>query len=297
MHPRSLPLHSVRPVPTLDELSTSSGHVTLETHGFTAIQHTTALHAPQYGPHSFKNPKLLEQHVIPDNEFALKQMTGCKTVVTEALLLRCALWSATDSLAAHGRADGKTFELDGFPQYIGFNPIFGGGSPASKIHLDYSPDGARTHIRNFHPKTTEAAAEIIRVEDSLLAAGQDLRDSYKHSDGPRWALYSTWRPLKTVQRDPLAVLDYTTFREKDYVPVGVPTPSLGREGVHETHSAECYLARYAQQHRWYWIDTQKPEECLVLRLFDSDQERADSIAAGGVLHSSAELVDNGNKEP
>lgn len=295
---RSMPLHSVRPVPTIDELSTNSGHVTLETHGFTAIRHPTALHAPPYGPHSFKDPEMLKRHVIPDTEAALKKMTGCKTVITEALLLRCALWSATDSLAAHGSADGKTSELEtGFPQFIGFNPISGGGSPASKIHLDYSPDGARMHIRNFHPKTTEAAADIIRVEDSLVAEGKDLRESYKQSSGPRWALYSTWRPLKTVRRDPLAVLDPTTFKEEDYVPVGVPTPSLGREGVHETHSAECYLARHNKQHKWCWIDNQKPEECLVLRFFDSDEERAGSIDAGGVLHSSAELADNGDIEP
>ncbi|CRK35951.1 hypothetical protein BN1708_006873 [Verticillium longisporum] len=266
---RFLPLHSVRPVAPLDELTTSSSNVSLRAHGFTAIRRPTALHAPPHCSLSFRDPELLKQHVIPDTELALKQLTGCTTVVTEALLLRCALWSATDSLAAHGSAGDKASELKtGFPQFIGFDPISGGGSPASKIHLDYSPDGARMHIR-----------------------------SYKHSGGPRWALYSTWRPLKTVRRDPLAVLDYTTFKEDDYVPAAVPTPSLGREGVCETHPAECYLARYSKQHKWYWIDNQIPEECLVLRFFDSDEERAGSIAAGGVLHSSAELEGNDDAEP
>ncbi|KAG9251281.1 GA4 desaturase [Emericellopsis atlantica] len=287
---RFLTLRSLRPIPTLQELPTCSHHVQLDTQGFTAILHPTPLHASPFGSHSFKNPELLKEHVIPNTADMLKQMTGCKTVITEALLLRSALWSATDSLAAHGSVQGETADLEtSFPQFIGFNPINGGASPASKVHLDYTPEGARTHIRKFHPNTTEASMDIIRHEDDLVAAGKVLSEDYKHGEGPRWALYSIWRPLKTVKRDPLAVADYRTYSNEDYVPVGVNTPCLGRPGTSETHSAECYLARHSQRHKWYWIDEQKPEEALVLKFFDSDSEEPHGVSAGGVLHSSVEL--------
>ena len=290
---RVLPLHSVRPIPSVQDLPKASDHVQLDTHGFTAVHRPTVLHAPPFSPQSFKDPELLKKHLIPDTAEMLKQMTGCKTVTTEALLLRAALWTSTDSLAAHGGSgdDSDSGGLEtGFPQFIGFNPLAGGASPASKIHLDYSPEGARTHVRRFHPDTSRSAADIIAAEDSLQAAGKSLKEHYKDSDGPRWALYSIWRPLKPVKRDPLAVVDYKTVKEEDYIPVGVNYPCLGRPGTNDTHSANCFLAKHSEGHKWYWIDNQSPEEVLVLRFFDSDVEPSHGTAAGGVLHSSVEMA-------
>ena len=310
---RRLPLSDMRPVPTVKDLP--NGIAQLSTHGFTAVHHPSAMHSPPYTLSSWKDPALLKQIYVPETEEMLKQITGAKTVITEGLLLRSQLWSEQDALATHaghGQEDNssstpptpaapaeESSSLEtGFPQFIGFTQSAGGASPAPKIHLDYAPKGARVHLRQYHPTLRSSASAIIAAEDTLTAAGLSLAEHYASTPGaPRWALFSIWRPLKRVTRDPLALGDARTFTAGDYIPVDVVTPNLGRAtgcdgGAAEaqgTHTAESYLASYAAGHRWWWISDQRAEEVLVIGLFDSDREKADPVAGGGTLHSSVEL--------
>ncbi|KAI1449074.1 GA4 desaturase [Annulohypoxylon stygium] len=291
---RFLLLHSIRPLPTISELPRSTGYAQLDTHGFTAIHHPTPFYKWPYNSQSFKDPQLLKQHLIPHTAEMMKQITGCKTVVTESFLLRTSTWTEKDSLATHGEEVAEVSELEtGFPQFIGFNPKYGGASPASKIHLDFSPNGARTHIREFHPDLAKASTDIIQHEDLLLQDGKSLRESYKDCGGPRWALYSIWRPLKTVERDPLAVIGQGSFGKEECVPVDIYFPSLGR-GTNERHICESLVLRYSDKHKWHWIDKQTPEEVLILRFFDSDAE-GEFVAGGGSFHSSVELPGTENE--
>ncbi|KAK3320260.1 GA4 desaturase [Cercophora scortea] len=305
---RHLPLCNMLPLPSVADLAAAENHAQLSTHGFTAVTHPTTLNCPPYDVSSWKDPSLLAQHYIPDTAAMLKCITGCSAVITEALLLRSAIWTESDALATHA-GHGRDTETDpepqtdpsaetlsletGFPAFIGFNASQGGVSPAPKPHVDYSPAGARTHIREYHSKLTSAAASIIAAEDALLAEGKSLKENYHPTDstgGPRWALYSIWRPLKPVRRDPLALLDQRTLKDEDFIPVNITTPCLGREdGSTETHEAEGYLASYREGHEWNWIEDQKPEEVLVIGLFDSGMEREGGVASGGTLHSSVEL--------
>ena len=300
---RRVALNNMGPVPTVDQLPSTKRHAQLASHGFTAVRHPTTLNKPPHTAESMKNTDLLKEYYVPDTIDMIKRITGCKTVVPEMILLRSALWSESDALATHaGHGDQrltpeeeaqqqKLNDLEtAFPQFVGFNPKFGGASPAPKIHLDYSPDGARTHIRCFHPGLTEAAKRVIEIEDRLEAEGKSLRD-YKASSAPRWALYSIWRPLKTVKRDPLALGDQRTFQPEDYLEVKIKMPYLGREGTDldgKTHETRSYLARWSQGQEWYWIEEQQPEEVLVICLFDSEMEGVNK-ASGGTLHSSVEL--------
>jgi len=296
---RRLPLRDMRPLPTAEELPKApKGTAQLSTHGFTAIRYPTSMHLSPYSPSSWKNAKLLEELYVPETEEMVKKVTGAKTVVTEALLLRSAIWSEEDALATHAghgkqktqqEIEKETEEMNmHFPQFIGFSPVTGGASPAPKVHLDYAPNGAREHIRKYHPKLTAASSDIIAAEERLLAANKSLRYDYAASgEGPRWALYSIWRPIKPVKRDPLALGDARSFAEEDYIPIDVKAPNLGVPGTN-THNVESYLGRGSQSHEWYWVSNQKPEEVLVINLFDSDKEK-ETVAAGGTLHSSVEL--------
>lgn len=305
---RLQPLIDMRPVPTVPELpQAKEGTAQLATHGFTAVRHPTTLNSAPYTRESWSDPNLLKKFYMPETEEMVKQITGAKTVITEALLLRSAVWSEADALATHaGHGDQKEaaareksqeeqdLEL-GFPQFIGFTPGIGGASPAPKVHLDYAPNGARTHLRKYHPTMTEVAKDIISAEEQLLAEGKSLRDEYAASKlGPRWALYSIWRPLKRVRRDPLALGDARTFLESDYVPVIVKTPNLGVSET-ATHDTESYLAHWSEGQKWYFISQQEPEEALVIGLFDSDRDK-DTVAAGGTLHSSVDLPGTENEE-
>lgn len=310
---RLQPLIDMRPVPTVTELAKGAeGKAQLPTHGFAAVRHPTTMNSAPYTPADWKDPEKLKQFYVPETEEMVKQVTGAKTVITEALLLRSQIWSEEDALATHaGHGDQlkgkpeppkisekeKQLEL-GFPQFIGFSALHGGASPAPKVHLDYAPNGARLHIRKYHPTMTAAAKPIIEAEEKLLAEGKSLRDEYAASGlGPRWALYSIWRPIKRVRRDPLALGDARTFLESDYVPVIVKSPNLGLETESkETHDVESYLAHYSSGQKWYFISEQEPEEALVIGLFDSDRDK-ETVAAGGTLHSSVDLEGRDDEEP
>ena len=298
---RRVALNNMRPVPSIEELPHASKHAQLASHGFTAIHHPTTLNSTPYTSDAMKEPDLLKQFYIPETIDMLKRVAGCKNVIPESLVLRSALWSETDALATHaGHGDQaasveeeakqqKLSELEtSFPQFIGFNPKFGGASPAPKIHLDYSPDGARKHVRCFHPGLTEAAKDVIAIEDELEREGKGM-EAYKGAGGPRWALFSIWRPLKKVRRDPLALGDQRTFKPDDYVEVMVKTPYLGRKELEgQTHDTASYVARWSEGHKWFWIEGQEPEEVLVIGLFDSTMEGVNK-ASGGTLHSSVDL--------
>ncbi|KIV96341.1 hypothetical protein PV10_00222 [Exophiala mesophila] len=313
---RMQPLIDMRPVPTIDELNRDhapEGTAKLSTHGFTAVKHPTTLNSAPYSRASWDDPAILKSIYVPETEDMVKKITGAKTVITESLLIRSAVWSEKDALATHGghgqdgQADAEIIsqqrepspeETDlelGFPQFIGFSAASGGVSPAPKVHLDYAPNGARTHIRKFHPRMAEFAKDVIKAEDQLLSQGKSLREEYTSSQtGPRWALYSIWRPLKPVKRDPLALGDARTFRESDYVPVMIKNPNLGIPGDKSTHDSESYLAHWSEGQKWYFISQQEPEEVLVVGLFDSDRDK-ETVAAGGTLHSSVDLPGTENE--
>lgn len=313
---RLQPLFDMRPVPTVAELASAQEPTAqLSTHGFAAVRHPTTMNSAPFTRASWNDPNLLKQYYIPETEEMVKQVTGAKTVLTEALLLRSAVWSEQDALATHAghgeegeeaaaaaaaaeekSAEETELEL-GFPQFIGFSQKHGGASPAPKVHLDYAPNGARTHLRKYHPTMTGVAKDIITAEETLLAQGKSLREDYAASGlGPRWALYSIWRPLKRVHRDPLALGDARTFLEADYVPVIVKTPNLGVPGDTSIHETESYLARWSSGQKWYFISKQEPEEVMVIGLFDSERDKY-TVAAGGTLHSSVDLPGTDDEEP
>jgi len=326
---RTVLLHDLRPLPTISQLPFAKNHTSLSTHNFTALMHPSALHSVPYSYASWKDSNLLTQVYIPETESLVRQITGARKVITESLLLRSVLWTEEDALAMHAghghnnqhnpsnptaqqqqqqqqQAEANKLEADSaqnhhhqqqpsttsFPQFIGFTPSSGGASPAPKAHQDYTPAGARVHIRKYHPALAAAAHDILASEEA----------SSESALAPRWALYSIWRPLKRVKRDALALGDARSFSEQDYVPVLIRTPSLGTEGEGqgkgvEVHECEAWVARgpgAGREHRWWWVSEQRPEEVLVIGLFDSARE-ADGVAAGGAMHCSVEVEGQGEE--
>ena len=250
---------------------------------------------------------------MPEVEDLVKKVTGCKSTVVESAVLRTKAHSEVDSLSKE--PSGAEFSHDDAgpcPRMIGFSSA-GGASPAPKVHLDFSPLGARTHIRKYHRNIALAAEPVIQAENRLLETGvkwDELKYHYRGTgegdDGvPRFALFSIWRPLRTVHRDPLGLSSCASFPISDYVPIDVVQPNgrhipphlsqiidlthsvhqglNGRhkpETVHEeapTHLSNSYLA-YAPSdedrkgHGWHFISKQEPAEVLIVQLFDSEME-------------------------
>ncbi|KAL4728690.1 Oxidoreductase chry3 [Fusarium chlamydosporum] len=343
----TLPLTDLRPSLELGEDSPYK----LQVHGFTARRHPSVLHAAPYDPASWNNEKLLRDIYFPEVENFVLNLTGCRKAVVSAAVVRNRLYSEGDGTSAGEPGAGTDTQLSEegdtsqpFPPIFG-NSVNDGVCPAPKVHLDCTPTGARYHIRQYHREVALAAERVIEAENCLLHSGVrwcDLKDHYwgtKEGNGgiPRFSLFSIWRPLKTVHRDPLALSSATSFPASDYVPSDQREPTDHRIPAHLrriidpsiptsdsvdkshqkgdcTYQTESYLA-YAPQdtasacHGWHYISGQQPSDVLVIQLFDNEMEadvRApleggkgkSDLGVGGAIHSAFELVDQDkNAEP
>ncbi|KAK2469984.1 Oxidoreductase chry3 [Fusarium oxysporum f. sp. albedinis] len=307
----TLPLTDLKPSLDLGEDSPYK----LSVHGFTARRHHSVLHAAPYSRASWNNEKLLREIYFPEVESFVQNLTGCKKAVVSAAVVRNRLYSeGNEGPTAEAEENGQVSDKDDTSQL--FPPIFGnsakeGVCPAPKVHLDCTPKGARCHIRKYHSEVASAAEKVIEAENRLLKSGvqwNDLKDHYRgKKDGddgiPHFALFSIWRPLKTVHRDPLALSSAASFPESDYVPSDQREPTDHRIPVHlsqvidpngpnsngtngyveggqeddATYQTQSYLA-YAPRdkeqtsHGWHYISEQQPSDILVIQLFDNEME-------------------------
>ncbi|CAG8123905.1 unnamed protein product [Penicillium salamii] len=324
----TLPLIDIRP--SLQDGDASS--FKLDIHGFTGRRAPSKLHSAPYTRDSWNDPNLIKAIYVPEVEELVKRLTGCKTALVESAVLRNNLHSEVDSHSSEkSGADYIGDDAGPCPRMIGFSDA-GGASPAPKVHLDFSPIGARTHIRQYHRNLSLAAENVIEAENSLLRSGikwEALRDHYvgiKPDNGiPRYAIFSIWRPLKTVRRDPLGVASCVAYPTSDYVPVDLVQPSgrlipshlsqiidpsvfnvdhTKRSGYVEryTHLSGSYLSYAPSEsgsHDWHFISNQEPEDVLFIQLFDNHMEAkipsqknneiAHSVPVSGVIHSAFEL--------
>ena len=82
-------------------------------------------------------------------------------------------------------------------------------------------------------------------------------------------------------------------------PIGDPSSLDDDEAdKEESHQKDIFLTYNSkrdvnrdsdQEHEWYWIKNQKPEEVLIIRIFDSEAERDNRGVAGGTMPSSVYL--------
>ncbi|UZP43312.1 hypothetical protein NXS19_011128 [Fusarium pseudograminearum] len=324
----TLPLTDLRPSLDLGQDSPYK----LDVHGFTARRHDSALHSTPYSRASWDNEKLLRQIYFPEVEEFVKSVTGCKKAVVSAAVVRNRLYSeGDDSAPAEEEADtqpsGSEDTSHLFPPIFG-NSVKDGVCPAPKVHLDCTPKGARHHIRRYHSEVALAAEKVIEAENHLLESGIQWNDLKDHSGKvPHFALFSIWRPLKTVHRDPLALSSAASFPVSDYVPCDQREPTdhnipshlyriVGRDeenidkndDTYQTQSYLAYAPRDAEKtsHAWHYISEQQPSDVLVIQLFDNEMEahaRApleggkgkSDLGVGGAVHSAFELVDQDEK--
>lgn len=136
--------------------------------------------------------------------------------------------------------------------------------PARFVHVDHSRKGAIGFLHeNFPP---DEAARLL---------------------GTRWSIINVWRPITTVRRDPLAVCDSRSVRDDELIPMTVRLPPKG-SATYENVSKEPFetlSTRMNPDHRWYFKSELRPDEPLVIKIYDSKSER-DPDLAGRVLHTS-----------
>jgi hypothetical protein len=119
----------------------------------------------------------------------------------------------------------------------------------------------------------------------LLGDGPQLAEFMKA--GRRWQIIGAWRPLKTVERNPLAMLDAQTVPSADFI--RAPRDYGGRLGA-----ISILKHGNGAEHKWYYLPEQKPDEVWLFKHFDSLKE--DGIARQ-CAHTALELPGTNDLPP
>lgn len=109
--------------------------------------------------------------------------------------------------------------------------------PVNSVHIDQTYSAALSRVP-YHLPAEEA---------SLLLQG-------------RVQIINVWRPIRRVQRDPLAVAEASSVSEAELVAVPLIYPA--RRG-------ETFAVRHAPGHRWFYKAGLAPAEVLLIKCFDS----------------------------
>ncbi len=108
-------------------------------------------------------------------------------------------------------------------------------------------------IRHARYDVVEEAQDIIADED----ANRQARRGY--------AMYSVWRPLKKVTRDPIALIDPKSFVfDKELIEFVNRQPGVNGDffaGVHLVSPDDV------NQHKWYYISEQDKDEIILIQLY------------------------------
>ncbi|KAI9735118.1 MAG: hypothetical protein M1834_001706 [Cirrosporium novae-zelandiae] len=114
-------------------------------------------------------------------------------------------------------------------------------APAMKAHIDQSPLGTARRVR--HHLGSEA--------DELLKG--------------RVRIINFWRPLyHTIVDAPLALCDGSTVARRDCV---------FADFITRDYRGETTWMLPSKEYKWYYLRDQRPEEAILLKIFDSDNHR------------------------
>ncbi len=106
----------------------------------------------------------------------------------------------------------------------------------------------------------------------------------------RFQIIKIWRPIKTVYRDPFAVIDATTVLEDELVPLSV----IQFDHENKSFSVRAPLeGRKDGGHKWYYMSHQTPKDVLLFKIFDSKTDGR----ARRVPHSSFQDKAYENMDP
>ena len=119
-----------------------------------------------------------------------------------------------------------------------------GGGPALSAHVDFTEYGLRSSLERFAPDRFGA------IKDKRLVN------------------INVWRPLRTVERSPLAVCDKNSVERGDFLRINFgSTTETG--AVKEPGG---FNFAYNPKHRWYYYPHMEPDEVLVFKLYDTGEK-------------------------
>ncbi|CAN7312736.1 CmcJ/NvfI family oxidoreductase [Variovorax sp. LjRoot84] len=133
----------------------------------------------------------------------------------------------------------------------------------------------REPVRRVHNDQTFVSGPR-RVRDHL--SPEEAAERLKH----RFAIVNLWRPLATVERLPLALCDARSIALEDLVPSDL---------VYRDKVGETYSFTYNPAHRWYWFPKLRPDEVLLLKIYDSLADSTARLTAHTAFENPADAPD------
>lgn len=102
----------------------------------------------------------------------------------------------------------------------------------------------------------------------------------------RWAMIQIWKPLNTVERDPLAICDVLSYQDSDWRLRLTPSPSTGYSVLTHPDGPEM--------HRWYYVHGMTPEQMFLFKGCDSRQGQPGFTGYAGA-HTAITVPDSNEK--
>ena len=297
----------------------------LSKNGFTAIKHRSALLDPPYARADFESVDLMDKIYYPEIESIIKTLTGCTRVfITNSALRGPKPLARLESKPNEASREFKPSNMSSEHLDLEKPMHMAEPAPPTRIpHMDYTALGARRAVRLWRNDISEAASQagVIAAEDDICEqdgvqatdkASDEVVNAKYNADGrlgPRYAAYSVWRPLRKVTRDPLAMIPWRDVGKGDrnvemwQYDIRVP----GRDGDWcrelemlraggEVPAKEDAVVDADPVAKWYYVPEQKPDEVLVIKLFDSAALGDGAEGAAGAPHASPDLGEGGYGE-
>jgi len=129
------------------------------------------------------------------------------------------------------------------PKYAsdGRGPV-GARQPALRVHVDQAPSAGVGRVKRHLP---EEAEELLKGRVQII---------------------NVWRPLVgPIEDHPLAVADYRSVKPEDLVATDLLYPG---------HTGETYSVLYNPEHKWYYKSSQRNDEVILIKCFDTKTDRA-----------------------
>lgn len=108
--------------------------------------------------------------------------------------------------------------------------------PVQQVHIDQSYKASLSRVPHHLP---DEADELVKGRVQII---------------------NVWRPIKTIERDPLAVAEADSVQESDLVVRGL---------IYPTRNGETYSVKYNKSHKWHYRSGLTPEQVLLIKCFDS----------------------------
>jgi hypothetical protein len=284
--PFPVPVYSIRE---------SKEEFTIDSHGFQVLKHSSSLLPPSQpdGAVDFHDTKLVRSIYWPEITALLRDSFGARAAAIMNITVRdinkLPTWAVDPK---NPRANKSSFP------------------PFHVVHGDYTAAGARSFVRAVAPSFFDALgtapyttpderetffklqSEIVAAQDAAMkeAGVDDAHWDGSNYAGPRWGMFSVWRPLSTVKRSPLAVMDARGLTSY----VELPRVYRNRPGFVAEYTSSNLTACGPEgvEHHWYYLPDQKVDEVYAIKHFDSESQKKGGPVSGSP-HSAFELEGTG----